>query len=261
MPIDYSHQHLSSSILKVDDVHTPIDPNGAAAAISVTDGVTTVNPATVVSLPSGTVSNTGAGEATVAAGGGSISVTDGTTTVDPASSFHFPIGTLSAIDGEVVVDLVLRPADYGDTVFTIFDPDDNTVLSMRGDGAVVLDAASGSVLPLSVNVPANASNGVAIFKIAATTVVAIGGNDNIGYASMDILQADQTVPALHVGKFLGAQTGVLSVFTGGSPGDSAGKVGFYGATAVTRPIVPLTTPSVQNVIDALVALGLIAQSD
>lgn len=45
------------------------------------------------------------------------------------------------------------------------------------------------------------------------------------------------------------------------PHDPAGLIGFYGATPITRPVVPLTTPAVQDVIDALVALGLITQSD
>ena len=37
--------------------------------------------------------------------------------------------------------------------------------------------------------------------------------------------------------------------------------GFFGTPPATQPVVPLTTPSVQNVIDALVALGLVSQSD
>lgn len=43
--------------------------------------------------------------------------------------------------------------------------------------------------------------------------------------------------------------------------NSDSKVGFYGATPVVRPVVPLTTPSAQDIIDALVAQGLITQSD
>jgi hypothetical protein len=43
--------------------------------------------------------------------------------------------------------------------------------------------------------------------------------------------------------------------------DSAEKVGFFGATPVARPVVPLTTPDAQDVIDALVELGLITQAD
>lgn len=37
--------------------------------------------------------------------------------------------------------------------------------------------------------------------------------------------------------------------------------GFYGTTPIARPVVPLTTPTVQQVITALVALGLITQSN
>ena len=43
--------------------------------------------------------------------------------------------------------------------------------------------------------------------------------------------------------------------------DTTSKVGFFGAAPVVRPVVPLTTPDAQDVIDALVALGLITQSD
>lgn len=43
--------------------------------------------------------------------------------------------------------------------------------------------------------------------------------------------------------------------------NSDSKVGFFGTTPVTRPVVPLTSPTVQDVIDALVALGEITQSD
>jgi hypothetical protein len=42
---------------------------------------------------------------------------------------------------------------------------------------------------------------------------------------------------------------------------SADKLGFFGAAAVVQPVVPLTTPSAQDIIDALVLLGLVAQSD
>lgn len=38
-------------------------------------------------------------------------------------------------------------------------------------------------------------------------------------------------------------------------------LGFYGASPVARPVVPLTLPAVQDVINALVALGLVSQSD
>lgn len=40
-----------------------------------------------------------------------------------------------------------------------------------------------------------------------------------------------------------------------------GSLGFFNVSAVARPVVPLTAPSVQNVIDALVALGLVVQHD
>lgn len=39
------------------------------------------------------------------------------------------------------------------------------------------------------------------------------------------------------------------------------KLGFFDTPPVARPVVPLTTPDAQDVIDALVALGLIVQHD
>jgi hypothetical protein len=39
------------------------------------------------------------------------------------------------------------------------------------------------------------------------------------------------------------------------------SLGFYDAGAVARPVVPLTTPDAQDIIDALVSLGLVTQSD
>lgn len=44
-------------------------------------------------------------------------------------------------------------------------------------------------------------------------------------------------------------------------GKTSGKVSFFGGTAVVKPTVPLTTPDAQDIIDALLLLGLIAQSD
>jgi hypothetical protein len=41
----------------------------------------------------------------------------------------------------------------------------------------------------------------------------------------------------------------------------ANAQGFFGKTAVAQPVVPLTAPLVQDVIDALLAVGLVTQSD
>lgn len=43
--------------------------------------------------------------------------------------------------------------------------------------------------------------------------------------------------------------------------DGAGTIGFYNHAPAAQQVVPLTTPTVQNVIDALVATGLIVQHD
>lgn len=42
---------------------------------------------------------------------------------------------------------------------------------------------------------------------------------------------------------------------------TGGKLGFFGATPVVIPTVPVTTPLPQDIIDALLLLGLILQSD
>lgn len=39
------------------------------------------------------------------------------------------------------------------------------------------------------------------------------------------------------------------------------KLGFFNTPAISKPTVPLTVPTVQDVIDALVAYGLLIQSD
>lgn len=44
-------------------------------------------------------------------------------------------------------------------------------------------------------------------------------------------------------------------------GASSGTLGFFGTSPAAKPTVPLTTPDAQDVIDALVTLGLVTQSD
>lgn len=43
--------------------------------------------------------------------------------------------------------------------------------------------------------------------------------------------------------------------------DATNTLGFYGTAGVVQPVVPMTTPDAQDIIDALVALGLVSQSD
>jgi hypothetical protein len=64
----------------------------------------------------------------------------------------------------------------------------------------------------------------------------------------------------------GADGDHIEIASSGSIGGTQGvrilsNVGFYNTTPVTQPVVPLTLPSVQDVIDALVTLGLVSQSD
>lgn len=58
--IDPTHQHFASQIIQDANPHTPIDPNGGGS-IAVTDGTTTVDSATSIVMPAGTVSNLGGG--------------------------------------------------------------------------------------------------------------------------------------------------------------------------------------------------------
>lgn len=60
--------------------------------------------------------------------------------------------------------------------------------------------------------------------------------------------------------------GVLTAINGSTVGLTVGsaptdKLGFFGTAPIVRPTVVLTSPDAQDVIDALVALGLIAQAD
>ena len=62
------------------------------------------------------------------------------------------------------------------------------------------------------------------------------------------------------------QNTLFSAAPGSSDGTLVGRdittlVGFFGATPVAIATVPLTTPAVQDIIDALVGYGLIVQSD
>lgn len=56
-------------------------------------------------------------------------------------------------------------------------------------------------------------------------------------------------------------TALNMTHTNGNVAITCTQLGFFDEAGTTRPVVPLTTPSVQNVIDALVALGLVSQSD
>lgn len=63
---------------------------------------------------------------------------------------------------------------------------------------------------------------------------------------------------LSTGSLTGA--GELSTASTAFKANATG-VGFYDTTPISQPVVPLTTPLPQDIIDALVALGLVSQSD
>jgi hypothetical protein len=139
MPIDYSHQHLSTSILKVDDVHTPIDPSGGGGNISATDGTTTV--ANVTTLQSGIV----------VAGGAGVALT-GTAVISPTDPGAIGAGNLwmdSASGTNSIYPLFVRDpsnaywiqASLGDTLstdgpiggYSVVDVDGNVLVNVHID--------------------------------------------------------------------------------------------------------------------------------
>ena len=69
---------------------------GGGGSISVTDGSTTVNPATTVTVVGGVVADLGSGNAEINIP--ALSVTDGTITVDPATALIFTAGAVAVND-------------------------------------------------------------------------------------------------------------------------------------------------------------------
>jgi hypothetical protein len=87
----------------------------------------------------------------------------------------------------------------------------------------------------------------------------LGGNDLIGVGGMTL---DAAVDLdFNTGNIVGLDqidmTGDINM--GGRLNHDGSHVGFYGKAPVTRPEVP-AIPLAQDVVDALVALGLITQA-
>lgn len=116
-----------------------------------------------------------------------------------------------------------------------------------GTGAVGLFSDGPSeviVSPTQIDVVAAAASG--------TINLTADGNINLLSNNSSVQIEGKNVTSLNAGGF----SGIIVGSTGSDP-----THGFFGSTPVAQPVVPLTTPTVQNVIDALVALGLIAQHD
>jgi hypothetical protein len=103
----------------------------------------------------------------------------------------------------------------------------------------------GDAVNLSVGGPPTGGDGVVQIQATDGNITAFLYLDNTAYAALG-------------GENLQLQAGAAGKIVEIT---SANKIGFYGATPVTKPVVPLTTPDVQDVINALIALGLIVQSD
>lgn len=77
-----------------------------------------------------------------------------------------------------------------------------------------------------------------------------------------ILSADTVDPTNGGGTLILRSSGLGVMHTlAADDGTGAGQAGFFGASPAGQPVVPLTVPTTQNVIDALVTLGLVAQHD
>lgn len=72
--------------------------------------------------------------------------------------------------------------------------------------------------------------------------------------NLPVLTGTSTLAVLELAQTFTAQQTLSALLV-------TGNVGFYNTTPVAQPNVPLTSPTVQNVIDALVTLGLVEQSD
>lgn len=103
--------------------------------------------------------------------------------------------------------------------------------------------------------------------IQAGVLVSVGSADGTNLVgTLWLLQSAITVGADSAAFFLLAAPQSLAIQplpAGAKPAAffNATRLGFFGVGPNVQPVVPLTTPSAQDVIDALVTLGLIAQSD
>jgi hypothetical protein len=128
-----------------------------------------------------------------------------------------------------------------------------------GAGTVAIDpGVDGSAIVIDVEMPqGSASSGflaLAINDLNGLTLMSLSGRGDTQFQTR-AAGASFSVSNQNGQLLLTAINDLVSV------GISGGNVGFFGTSPVAQPVVPLTVPTVQNVIDALVALGLVAQHD
>lgn len=147
----------------------------------------------------------------------------------------------------------------------------DVTIQTDGDGQGVIIAAQGA--GGTVNITAEA-----ISLTAETDALLKGGSTvalGLGEAGFELvggnIDGDNHEVRLRGGMVL---SGTVDMLTDGATGTFLGGVvlaakdgggdmalGFYDGTAVPQPVVPITSPTIQDVIDALTALNLINQTD
>lgn len=218
MPIDRSHQHISSDIVRVDAVHTPIDPNGGGGPLSVTDGTTTVA-ATGISQPTGTVVEVSAGVASLLP----AVFSDG----DPGAVGPGVFWFHTNVNGSWV-QLNVRDENDADwiNVTPLFDTNPGTQVFGTPDGASGQVSFNDESLSFEIDARTSEGNG-------ANYVLLNARNDAEVYANVIRIDA-----------------------TGITIGATGAAAGFFGAAPVVRPTGVAVTA--EGIHAALVSLGLIS---
>jgi hypothetical protein len=197
-------------------------------------------------------------------GGGTLTVTDGVHTVDDVGELDFIAGATVSDEGGGIAGATVTGGGGGlpvgwtqdgvtDTVtVTLSDPDQTPLQFKPGTGAT-----------------ANATNQIefydedgnlfgyidAVGNLNVTALAGQGGGFTYSSGGGSFVRATGT--SAELGDGTGREVGV----TDNGINVSTDALGFYDVAPIARPVVPLTVPTVQNVITALVALGLIVQHD
>jgi hypothetical protein len=158
-------------------------------------------------------------------------------TPDPTFDGGTVAGSINVAEPSNLADdllLVTEPAGYAansntGNVLRITDGSVNVLLVDAYGGAVVKAPAGQGTASLQLRSTDNASY---LVELSAS------GINSLASTGLPIFQANAGATRLY-----------------------STQLGFYGHASAAQPVVPLTTPSIQNVIDALVATGLIVQHD